>query len=77
MGETRETIRKKAFEELFVYMSWVAKNYPRVHEEYMCTCHKCGKKFVHAIDSVTKKKSEYVWKPNCDCIDENLRLGVG
>ena len=40
-------------------------------------CFKCGKPMVNAVDSVTKKISEYLWKPDCDCISKDLRLSVG
>jgi len=76
MKETKESIRKKAFIELTDYMTWMAKNYPKAHMEYMTTCPKCGKRFVNDIDSITKKKSKYLWKPNCDC-NPNLRMSMG
>ena len=58
----------KAYNELMHYVRWVVKNYPKVHEEYMLTCHKCGKKFV--------KESKYIWKPDCRCI-KDLRVSIG
>jgi len=75
--KTKESIRKKAFNELVDYMSWMAKNYPEAHMEYMLTCPKCGKKFVNAVDTRTKKLNKYLWKPSCKCLNKDLRLSVG
>lgn len=41
-------------------------------------CPICGKPMVMATDSITKKKSKYLWKFDCDCCpNKNLRLCVG
>lgn len=39
-------------------------------------CVVCGKPMVNAIDSITKKKSEYLWKTTCGHL-KGLRLSVG
>jgi len=39
-------------------------------------CSECGTKMVNAIDSITKKKSKYLWKTNCEHM-KKLRLSVG
>jgi len=75
--ETIESVRKEAYKELVNYMEWMVKNYPKVHEHYVITCHKCGKKFVNVIDSKTNKLIKYLWKPNCSCLGKDLRLSKG
>ena len=40
-------------------------------------CQKCFKNFEPAIDSITKKKSEYSWKPTCNCSSKGIRLHIG
>lgn len=75
--ETLKSIKNSAYHELLHYMEWVVKNYPEVHEHYMLTCHICGKKFVNAIAPKTGKINKYLWKPNCDCLSEDLRLSKG
>lgn len=40
-------------------------------------CQKCFKNFEPAVDSITKKKSKYSWKPTCDCCNPDLRLHIG
>jgi len=39
-------------------------------------CPICGKKFVKAIDTITKKK-KYCWKASCDCYPKGFRLLIG
>jgi hypothetical protein len=46
-----------------------------VEEVPKCLC--CGKPFVNAIDSYTKKVSAYLWKPDCDCIKEYIVMSRG
>jgi len=75
--ETIKSIRKEAYKELVNYMEWMAKNYPEAYEHYMLTCQKCGKKFVNAVDTITGKVNKYLWKPNCNCLDKDLRLSKG
>ncbi len=40
-------------------------------------CMYCKKNFVNDIDSITKKKSKYLWKPICKCSKSKLRLSIG
>ena len=39
-------------------------------------CPECGKEMVNAVDSITKKVSQYLWKTTCGHV-KNLRLSVG
>ena len=39
-------------------------------------CPQCGKPMINAIDSKTKKKSEYLWKTKCGHLEEQ-RLSIG
>ena len=41
-------------------------------------CVHCGKPFVNAYDSISKKVSEYLWKPNCKCFgkEPGFRLAM-
>ena len=39
-------------------------------------CPICKKNYVNAIDSITKKKSKYLWKPNCEH-NPNARMSIG
>ena len=68
MKETLQSIQNESHKELIAYMEWVAKNYPKVHEEFMTMCHTCGKKFI--------KTSKYSWKPTCECL-KHLELSRG
>ena len=40
-------------------------------------CHYCKKNWITAVDSITKKKSKYSWKPNCKCINNPIRMSIG
>lgn len=40
-------------------------------------CNYCKKNWVNDIDSITKKKSLYLWKPNCKCIKKPIRMSIG
>lgn len=40
-------------------------------------CYKCKKNFVNAYDSITKKKSKYLWKPDCKCYKESVIMARG
>ena len=37
-------------------------------------CQTCGKRWIHSVDSITKKLSKYLWKPNCKCYPEDFVL---
>lgn len=39
-------------------------------------CSICGKEYVNAVDSITKKISPYLWKPSCKH-NKNVRISIG
>jgi len=39
-------------------------------------CQICHKNFVNGIDSITKKKSKYIWVSNCEHA-KNIQLMIG
>jgi len=43
----------------------------------MLKCQKCGEPFINSIDSITKKPSKYLWKPNCKCLSKGFIVSKG
>ena len=43
----------------------------------MLKCQKCGEPFINSIDSITKKPSKYLWKPNCKCLSKGFVISKG
>lgn len=40
-------------------------------------CRKCGTPFVFAEDSIAKRVTGYLYKPNCKCYEKEIRIAVG
>ena len=40
-------------------------------------CPMCGKPFVFAEDSITKRVTGYQFKPNCKCYKKEIMVSVG
>lgn len=40
-------------------------------------CFFCGKNWVNAYDSIEKKKSKYLWEPNCKCLKKKIQMCIG
>ena len=41
------------------------------------SCLNCGKEFVNAIDSKTKKISKHLWRADCECINKKILVSIG
>jgi len=46
-------------------------------KEDLLRCSICGKEFINAYDEILKDINPYVYKPNCDCLNKDLRISVG
>ena len=40
-------------------------------------CKICGTPFVFAEDSIAKRVTGYLYKPNCKCYKKEIRIAVG
>ena len=47
------------------------------HRTGIPKCLKCRTPFVNAVDTITGKLSDKLWKPNCGCYSKSLILSVG
>ena len=58
----------------------IPKNIKSELEHYKETgvprCFHCHKPFINAVDSITKKKSKYLWVPTCKCV-KNIQICIG
>ena len=67
----------KKFEE-FMKMSHIEQKKKLFTLDMKPKCFYCDKPMENAYDTTLKKKSEYLWKPTCNCIkNKNFRLCVG
>ena len=59
-------------------MVYIATGQKKMTPKKIPRCMICKKNFVNDIDSITKKKSKYLWKPNCKCKGmDKLRVSIG
>jgi len=49
----------------------------RFKESGIPECIKCGTPMINGIDSITKKKSEYIWEYTCECNVKGLQISIG
>lgn len=45
--------------------------------ENLLKCRICGTPFVFAKDSIVKRVTGYLYKPNCKCYEKEIRISVG
>jgi len=56
----------------------IKKEIKHLHKTGIPRCMYCKKNWVHDIDLITKKESEYSWKPDCDCLkNKDIRISIG
>lgn len=44
--------------------------------EKLLRCPECGRPFIPIKDSIEKKITGYLWKPNCKHYSKNFKVGV-
>lgn len=59
------------------YVEKIEKELKHLKKTKVPRCVICKINFVNAIDSITKKKSKYLWKPNCKCFKEPIQISIG
>ena len=62
-------------DKLITYLTETSKELLHFQKTGFPRCTKCKKKFVKVEEQSGKHHSQ--WKPDCDCINKNLRLCIG
>jgi len=59
------------------YKEMTGKDMPTTKEDIL-KCPTCGKSWILAYDSIAKKVTGCIYKPDCDCYDnKGIRISVG
>jgi len=69
----KEFWKDVADEKLKQNIKDIEKELQHYYKTKIIRCHICKKNFVNGIDSITKKKSQYLWVSDCE---HNKGMGV-